>query len=317
MAIEPIQLPGFSRNPTGVEAILARGGSAFGSILRDAVQIGRDQSNLQASQERDLIAEQRREINLTQRRGELVQDQANADRRFGEDQRQFDTKFGEGVRQFDTNVVENNVDRGLKVRQLDLQAQGQAATIEQGKERTEIEKQKLATDKEDLTFRRNEASESKKQRDEVHRVNLDTAKLQLQQAQGKEAQDAAKQAYAKAQAGALVKMDELLKGGDMEAAKSYFRTTIEGYDFDPGTKSRFAKQLGIEGKTGESEIGAEPLTDAQLAEELATLKGAVNPKDNTGEQVERASEKTALRISQIEQEMARRKRPAFMDAYKQ
>ena len=100
MPIAPIDFSAFQRNTDGLSRIMERGGSAFSTILRDAMQIGRDQSNNQARQERDFLGEQRREINLSQRKAELSQQDFEDTRRYGEDVRQFDTKFDEEVRQF-------------------------------------------------------------------------------------------------------------------------------------------------------------------------------------------------------------------------
>lgn len=319
MPIEPINISGFARNPVGVEAILSRGSSAFGSILQGLTQVARDQANNQEAQQRDFLTEQRREIQLKERRGERVQDQANADRRFVEDTRQFDVKFDQGNRQFDVNIEQANLDRIRKDRGLDLQESGQKVSAEVSRGNLEENRQSNDIRQEDLTFRRNQATEEKAQRDEEHKVRLDTAKLELQQAQGKESQMAAKENYAKAQSEALVKMDELIKGGDKEKAKSFFNTTIEAYDFDPGTKARFAKQLGIEGGTTESGASSvAPLTelqDADLDSEIKKLEGAVNPNTRDGTQVPQAGEKTALRLSELRQEKERRKNgPSFMDS---
>ena len=319
MPIEPINTSGFARNPLGIEAILERGTSAFGGIIRDMIQVGRDQANNQVGQERDFLAEQRREINLNQRRGENVLAQQNADRRFTEDTRQFDAKFGQGQSQFAQNIEQSNLDRVVRTEGQDIQrAQGEA--------NIGLRKDELNQRGEDLTFRRTQAAEEKTQRDEVQRVNLETAKVRLADAKSEPEKAAAKQAYEAAKTGALAHMDELITSGDKEAAKRYFNSTIEAYDFDPGTKSRLAKQAGID-TTGTKEEGplvneAETMTDEQLETEFRAMERAVagGTPEQAGTQVDKLDQKAALRLAAIRTERERRAKAKegnrFLNRYK-
>jgi hypothetical protein len=114
MSIAPIDYSAFQRNPVGIEAVLARGGSALSSILRDAMQVGRDRANRQASQEKDFLAERGRIDNLNQRRGEVALNAMQEDRRFGEGVRQFDTRMSEDARQFETTSARADEALGLQ-----------------------------------------------------------------------------------------------------------------------------------------------------------------------------------------------------------
>lgn len=318
MAIQPIELPNFSRNSAPIESILARGGSAFGSILRDLAQINKSQADNQARQESEFLTEQRREINLNERRNELAQQNYEDERRFNEDRRQFDVKFGEGVRQFDTGLIESSLDRGLRERGLDLQETNMQADNEIARGNLTETQERNDLSREDLVFRRNQATEEKAAKRELETVNLETAKIRLADAKDDTQRKLASDAYKAAQSAALVKMDALIQGEDQEAAKSYFRTNIEGYDFDAGTKSRLAAQLGISNgntQSKEQETPVEALTAAQIDEELALLEGAVDTDGSDPTRSARVSEDRATRISQLRLRRDELKKgPKFMDS---
>lgn len=303
MAITPISIPGLSRNPTGVEAIVARGTSVLGSILRDATQIGRDQANNQARAERDFLTEQRREINLTQRRAENLQTQTNADRRFEEDTRQFDIKFGEDQRQFNFRADQME-EGGLRDdRRLGLAEQSAAVNQQVALGGLQLRREANQLQQEDNALRREERQEDRALRKEVSAISLEQARLNLREAQGEEARRAAKSAYDKAlaaeQGTALAEMDRLIQSGDTEAATSFYRTTIENPNLGlpEGARKRFGSALGI-GTTATRSQAETPVDSLDLAAvdaELATLNDAKGVRDGAA-----PTEKTAIRMAALQ-----------------
>jgi hypothetical protein len=325
MAIEPINLSGFSRNPIGIEQILARGTSAFSAILQTAAQVGRDQANNQATAERDFLTERQRAINLDERRGADLLAQQNADRRFAEDQRQFDVKFGESTRQFDSQLQQTDFSRIQRDKELSLREKDMGVDNALARDRFDL-------DKEDLALRRTEAVKDRGVKTEYDKARLEALQLDIKNAKDRESATKAKTAYDTAkvaeQSKALATMDELIRGGKMDEAKQFYRTHIEhpSLDFPSDTKNRFATQIGITPDTtkGVSTGSVKPVNDLspeELDAEIQALEGAVadggsgGPKYGT--QVDQLGERTAVRLSQLrERQKALKEGPSFMEVYR-
>lgn len=80
MALSPIQI--YQNSQSSVAQILQGGNQTVMSILDKAVQIGRDISNKQTAQERDLVGMRQQETALSQRRAENLQQDFEDTRRF-------------------------------------------------------------------------------------------------------------------------------------------------------------------------------------------------------------------------------------------
>lgn len=97
MAITPIQVFNSGNN---LASIFAGGTNQLSQALNNAIQIGRDQADRQFQQERDFLREQRAEINLAQRRGELREAGMRADRNYERGVFESDRNFEEGRARF-------------------------------------------------------------------------------------------------------------------------------------------------------------------------------------------------------------------------
>jgi hypothetical protein len=288
MSIAPIDYSAFQRSPVGIEAVLARGGSALSSILRDAMQVGRDRANRQASQEKDFVEEQRRDINLNQRRGELRQQDFEDTRRFGEDVRQFDTKFGENVRQFDQNFNEN-------VRQFGVRETQAEAQLGLQREAGSRDKLRLEGQLEEEKFRRENILPAE--------LEIKTKELEAETARVAGIRDEAERRKAEADlklsretnlGEALMAIDSLIKANDprsLAEAQSQFTSIVENpaYGVDEGTRERLAQRLELptDGGRGSFSRSAgdidprESLTLDELDEAIRIEKAAID-KTSTG-----------------------------------
>lgn len=301
MPIEPIQIGPLARNPVGIESILARGSSAFQSILSNAIQIGRDQANNQLRQERDLITEQRREINLDQRKREEAQQNFEDERRFDEDRRQFGIKFDEDVRQFDTRVDESTLDRGVRSRSLDIRE-------DQGERTLDLSERRVGVAEDELDLRREEADADKpydaaKLREAIARA--DTAENDRDR---EKADTELERTRRHSQARVLNELNRLLEAGRKEDARSYYRRYIEHPDlkFSDSSKARFARQVGIDPQLGTSRSSGsgdgtpiESMSLAQIEAELETLREASDVKASR-----EVSEKMATRMAALRRRQA-------------
>ena len=288
MSIAPIDYSAFQRSPVGIEAVLARGGSALSSILRDAMQVGRDRANRQASQEKDFVEEQRRDINLNQRRGELRQQDFEDTRRFGEDVRQFDTKFGENVRQFDQNFDEN-------VRQFGVRETQAEAQLGLQREAGSRDKLRLEGQLEEEKFRR-ENILPKELAIKTKELEAETARVAgiRDETQRRKAEADLKLSRETNLGEALMAIDSLIKANDprsLAEAQSQYTSIVENpaYDVDEGTRERLAQRLGLptDGGRGSFSRSAgdidprESLTLDELDEAIRIEKAAID-KTSTG-----------------------------------
>jgi hypothetical protein len=268
MSIAPIDYSAFQRSPVGIEAVLARGGSALSSILRDAMQVGRDRANRQASQEKDFIEEQRRDINLNQRRGELRQQDFEDAVRFGEDVRQFDTKFGEGVRQFDQTFGEN-------VRQFDVRSDQAETQLGLQREAGGRDQLRLEGQLEADRFRR-ENILPKELETEKLRLEAETARIAgiKDESERRKAEADLKVGREKQLTETLTAIDTLAKQGDpqsLAAAQSLYTGIIENpsYEVDEGTRERLSQRLSLPTDGGRGSFSRSSAAEIDPREEMS------------------------------------------------
>lgn len=84
----------FDNSQSSLAQILQGGSQTLSSIMDRAIQVGRDISNKQLAQERDLLAMRSQETALQQRRAENLQQNIEDAQRFARNAYEFDTKFG-------------------------------------------------------------------------------------------------------------------------------------------------------------------------------------------------------------------------------
>jgi len=314
MSIAPIDYSAFQRNPVGIEAVLSRGGSAFSSILRDAMQVGRDRANRQAAQEKDFLGEQRRDINLNQRRAELQQQDFEDAQNFSEGARKFDATFGENVRQFDQTFDQN-------ARQFDVRASQADAEIGLRRDAGVRDARRLDIAEEGAAFERDQLRPLKleearanidkdKQQIDTEKVRLEAEKARIAgyKDEAKRAAETAKykQDLADVRQGHLTKFDELVRGGKIEEAQSLFRQITENpvYEMDTDTKGRMAAQVGLNFERPSSSAATstppEDMTLDQIAEEIGVMESAAK---STAAGL--PSEKMALRLEALKREKQR------------
>lgn len=117
MPISPIEIfrP---QNLDGVGQILAGSNNALTNALNNSVQIGREQANLRATQEKEFLAEREKATLLEQRRVEFLKRSAQVDAQFGEnvlqDRRNFAEDVGRDRRDFAFEVSKDERDANLR-----------------------------------------------------------------------------------------------------------------------------------------------------------------------------------------------------------
>jgi hypothetical protein len=84
----------YQGDQNSLPAILQGGNNMISKIMDQAIQIGRDMSNKQMQQERDLLGMRAQENALAQRRAENLQQNIEDAQRFARNAYEFDTKFG-------------------------------------------------------------------------------------------------------------------------------------------------------------------------------------------------------------------------------
>ena len=123
MALSPIKL--FQSNESSLTQILQGGNQTISGIMDKAIQIGRDVSNKQLSQERDLISMRNQQTALQQRRAENLQQDMEDTRRFARGAFESDRRADLNERQeervgagqlFNQGIAE----RGAAVKEADL-----------------------------------------------------------------------------------------------------------------------------------------------------------------------------------------------------
>ena len=138
MPITPISSGQNASRAAIVSNMLNRGGRSLSQLLGSAIQVGRNTSDNQFRQEQSFLTEQRREINLSQRRAEGAQQDLEDTRKFDEEKRRFDVKFGQTEQQFAANIDQQNLDRGVHQQQV-------VGNLELGAKSNEISAQNSAT----------------------------------------------------------------------------------------------------------------------------------------------------------------------------
>jgi hypothetical protein len=137
MSLSPIKM--FQSDQSSLAQILQGGNQTITSIMDKAIQIGRDMSNKQLSQERDLLAMRQQETNLMQRRAENTQQDIEDSRRFARGVFESNRNYGLNERQenrasaqqlFSQGIAERGAavsEGGLKLRERELTMRGQEA----------------------------------------------------------------------------------------------------------------------------------------------------------------------------------------------
>jgi len=148
MALSPIQI--FSKgNENSLQAILAGGNNVISGIMNQAIQIGRDISNKQLAQERDLLGMRAQETALAQRRVENRQqdyeDAKNFSRRAFESDRAFGANRSDAAFNQNRTTAQDIFGNSVENRRLNLTEDRYAA---QDAERTRLEEERLRAQKE-------------------------------------------------------------------------------------------------------------------------------------------------------------------------
>lgn len=145
MALSPIKM--FQSDQSSLAQILQGGNQTITSIMDKAIQIGRDMSNKQLSQERDLLAMRQQETNLMQRRAENTQQDIEDSRRFARGVFESNRNYGLNERQenrasaqqlFSQGIAERGAavsEGGLRLREQELNMRGQEAEQRQAEAR--------------------------------------------------------------------------------------------------------------------------------------------------------------------------------------
>lgn len=295
MSIAPIDYSAFQRNPVGIEAVLARGGSALSSILRDAMQVGRDRANRQAAQEKDFLSERTRIENLEQRRGEVALDAMQKERAFGEGVRQFDTRMAEEGRRFD-------VSSGLQREQLGLQEQA-----------AERDKMRLTEELSAGKFERENLAPLKLETERT-RIAAEGEKAKAEQSQAEYyKQTAQEQARENADVvegtKLLQQFDQALTSGNVPAAQGFARTLLDPrYKFSASTQELIATQAGLplpqksSASTKKAEIPITDMTDDALETELSILDKAPTETASGLPSEDTAIRREALRVEKVKRQ---------------
>lgn len=145
----------FQSDQSSLAQILQGGNQTITSIMDKAIQIGRDMSNKQLSQERDLLAMRQQETNLMQRRAENTQQDIEDSRRFARGVFESNRNYGLNERQenrasaqqlFSQGIAERGAavsEGGLRLREQELNMRGQEA--EQRQADIENERSRIAS----------------------------------------------------------------------------------------------------------------------------------------------------------------------------
>lgn len=294
MSIAPIDYSAFQRSPVGIEAVLARGGSALSSILRDAMQVGRDRANRQASQEKDFLAERGRIDNLNQRRGEVALNAMQEDRRFGEGVRQFDTRMSEDSRRFEATSARADAELGLRE---------QAGQRDQLRLDSQIEEDKFSREyvrPKELEIRENEVAASRER----------TAALAEDRAFRRQSADT--EVIDRARGSALIDTyNQAQKNGDVKTAQEVARSLRDPrFGVPASTLDDMATETGLAPERSSSrkteEVPIAELSDEELEDQLYVL--TEGPKRTKEGGYGTPSEGVATRQVELEQERERRKK---------
>lgn len=153
MALSPIKM--FQSDQSSLAQILAGGNQTISGIMDRAIQIGRDMSNKQLAQERDLLAQRQQETALFQRRAENLQqnneDAINFARRAFESDRRYGMEQQQEQRMVDRDLFSRGIEedrlglaeRGMAVSEGGLRLREQDAQAEQ--DRIQAEKDRVAS----------------------------------------------------------------------------------------------------------------------------------------------------------------------------
>lgn len=297
----------FSRNPIGINAVLARGSSAVSQIVQQNVQLGRDQANNQARQERDILTEQRREINRRDRRRESDQQDFEDTRRHEEDQRQFNELFDQRESRAAEGIEQATLDRGLSARRVEL-AEDQAGVANTfARNRDGREERRLKISESDATLRKADKVREQK----IDDVRLKQAQAALDNAKSEKDRATARAELVKQQQGnqsaILQNIDRAISSGDLETAQSIYRTHVlnPSFGFDATARRSLEDRVGFKdgenvSPSGEGDVASMSLEE--LENELADRTEGDQIRQRT-----KGSEKGSQRQAELKREIAERK----------
>ena len=134
MALSPIQL--FQSNQNSLAQILAGGNQTVSGIMDKAIQIGRDISNKQLSQEKDLIGMRVQQQAFDQRRAETAQQDYEDQQRFARGAFESDRRYGLEMKQEERAGVRDLFNMQTEQERIGLAREGLGLS----KSRFELEK---------------------------------------------------------------------------------------------------------------------------------------------------------------------------------
>lgn len=108
MAISPIQM--FQNNQSSLAQLLQGGTQTISGIMDQAIQVGRDISNKQLAQERDMLGMRQQETAMAQRRAENLQQN-------NEDAQRFARSAFESDRRYNTDLAQQGVQNNRQATQ--------------------------------------------------------------------------------------------------------------------------------------------------------------------------------------------------------
>lgn len=242
MAIQPIASPQ-ARNLSALDSLLSRGGATFDTAISNAVQIGRDLANRQTQQERNFLTEQRRGINLDQRRVENERQDFEDDRTFDEGVRRFDLGFEESAQRFDLSRDDVVTGREFSAARQEDQ---QAFTLQRDQTAAAARVQELEADTTvDLANARADTIAAQTKSDE--------ARSKRQKTQAAERLTGAREVESR------ILLQELSKrkqaGAPQEELERFYNEDFVGNPaFDPDTLSRAGASIGVRRQGTESTV---------------------------------------------------------------
>lgn len=154
--------------------MLDRGGRSLSQMLGSAIQLGRNAVDNQMRQEQSFLTEQRREINLNERRAENIIASLERDRQFDESQRRFDLKFNQDEEFQQDRLEQAGLDRDIRRRQVE-------GGLELGRERMGLERERMQEGRAARLFGQNLEGQEEARRQEEFRLRKRQAEAEINQ----------------------------------------------------------------------------------------------------------------------------------------
>ena len=152
MALSPITL--FQSNQTSLAQILQGGNQTVSGIMDRAIQVGRDISNKQLAQERDMLAMRQQETALQQRRGENLQQNWEDSYRFARGAFESDRNYGLQQQQLERQSARDLFSQGAEMERIGIAREG----LEMRRDEMTAEQQAKADERARAEADRNEMS---------------------------------------------------------------------------------------------------------------------------------------------------------------